>query len=215
MLFRSEDTNPGFQPFGFAGGLYDRDTGLTRFGARDYDPHTGRWTAKDPIGLNGGINLYAYVNNNPINYVDPSGLLVQANYNRTTGELSVRDRDTGKTASIKAASGGRPFGDPIPAGWYEILDHPDQNYLRLDAMDDMLRNDIHDATGRNQFRLHHYGSGNTIGCISAEEGEDWEKIRELIRNTETITVPDNARPWWKFWGKQEYIRKFGTLSVTN
>lgn len=43
------DTNPGFQPFGFAGGLYDPDTGLYRFGARDYDPTTGRWTAKDPI----------------------------------------------------------------------------------------------------------------------------------------------------------------------
>jgi RHS repeat-associated protein len=43
------DTNPGFQPFGFAGGLYDQDTGLVRFGARDYDPETGRWTAKDPI----------------------------------------------------------------------------------------------------------------------------------------------------------------------
>ncbi len=43
------DSNPGFQPFGFAGGLYDRDTGLVRFGARDYDPETGRWTVKDPI----------------------------------------------------------------------------------------------------------------------------------------------------------------------
>ena len=48
------DTNPGFQPFGFAGGLYDHDTGLVRFGARDYDPETGRWTAKDPIGFSGG-----------------------------------------------------------------------------------------------------------------------------------------------------------------
>ena len=48
------DSNPGFQPFGFAGGLYDTDTGLTRFGARDYDAETGRWTAKDPILFNGG-----------------------------------------------------------------------------------------------------------------------------------------------------------------
>jgi RHS repeat-associated protein len=39
------DSAPGTQPFGFAGGLYDRDTGLVRFGARDYDPSTGRWAA--------------------------------------------------------------------------------------------------------------------------------------------------------------------------
>jgi len=36
------------QPFGFAGGIYDPDTGLVRFGARGYDAETGRWTAKDP-----------------------------------------------------------------------------------------------------------------------------------------------------------------------
>ncbi len=39
------DSSPGFQPFGFAGGLWDRDTGLVRFGARDYDPEVGRWTS--------------------------------------------------------------------------------------------------------------------------------------------------------------------------
>ena len=69
------DTNPGFQPFGFAGGLHDRDTGLVRFGARDYDPETGRWTAKDPILFAGGdSNLYGYVLNDPVNRIDPWGL---------------------------------------------------------------------------------------------------------------------------------------------
>jgi RHS repeat-associated protein len=73
------DTNPGFQPFGFAGGLYDQDTGLVRFGARDYDPETGRWTAKDPILFAGGdANLFAYVANDPVNWVDPQGLFVIA-----------------------------------------------------------------------------------------------------------------------------------------
>jgi RHS repeat-associated protein len=68
------DTNPGFQPFGFAGGIYDRDTGLVRHGARDYDPETGRWTAKDPIKFKGGAaNLYGYVLNDPVNAIDPNG----------------------------------------------------------------------------------------------------------------------------------------------
>jgi RHS repeat-associated protein len=71
------DTNPGFQPFGFAGGLYDADTGLVRFGARDYDPETGRWTAQDPIDFAAGdSNLYGYVLGDPVNLVDPSGLYV-------------------------------------------------------------------------------------------------------------------------------------------
>jgi RHS repeat-associated protein len=69
------DTNPGFQPFGFAGGMYDADTGLTRFGARDYDPVIGRWTTKDPINFDGGdTNLYGYVLSDPVNLIDDDGL---------------------------------------------------------------------------------------------------------------------------------------------
>jgi RHS repeat-associated protein len=66
------DTNPAFSvPFGFAGGLHDRDTGLVRFGYRDYDPETGRWTAKDPILFAGGdVDLYGYCLNDSVNWAD-------------------------------------------------------------------------------------------------------------------------------------------------
>jgi RHS repeat-associated protein len=70
------DTNPGFQPFGFGGGLYDADTGLVRLGARDYDATTGRWTAKDASSfVSGDGNLYRYVRNDPVNLMDADGAM--------------------------------------------------------------------------------------------------------------------------------------------
>ena len=49
---------------------------MTRFGYRDYDASTGKWTAKDPIGFDGGdTNLYGYVLGDPVGFVDPSGLV--------------------------------------------------------------------------------------------------------------------------------------------
>jgi RHS repeat-associated protein len=72
----TQDTNPALQPFAFAGGLYDLHTKLIRFGARDYDPSTGRWTTKDPIRFRGlDSNLYKYVFDDPINLRDPDGYL--------------------------------------------------------------------------------------------------------------------------------------------
>jgi RHS repeat-associated protein len=70
------ESGAGFQPFGFAGGLYDAVTGLVRFGARDYDAETGRWTNRDPIGFGGQQgNQYLYVGGDAVNWVDRDGRL--------------------------------------------------------------------------------------------------------------------------------------------
>lgn len=70
------DSAPAFDlPFGFAGGLADPVTGLVRFGLRDYEPESGRWTARDPILYKGGqANLYVYAGGDPVGQRDPSGL---------------------------------------------------------------------------------------------------------------------------------------------
>jgi RHS repeat-associated protein len=69
------DSNAGLQPFRYAGGLMDQEAGLIRFGARDYDPRTGRWVTKDPIGFGGGSwSLYVYAWDRPQTAIDPLGL---------------------------------------------------------------------------------------------------------------------------------------------
>jgi RHS repeat-associated protein len=59
--------------FGFTGHLHHKETGLILTHYRAYDPRLGRWLSRDPIAENGGINLYGYVGNNPINAFDPTG----------------------------------------------------------------------------------------------------------------------------------------------
>jgi RHS repeat-associated protein len=63
------------QPYAFTGREFDRETRLYYYRARYYDPGTGRFTQQDPIGYDGGLNLYAYVGGNPVNAVDPWGLI--------------------------------------------------------------------------------------------------------------------------------------------
>ncbi|MCK4565531.1 MAG: RHS repeat-associated core domain-containing protein [Verrucomicrobia bacterium] len=62
----------------FQGREIDWTTGLYYFRARWYNPETGRWLSKDPIGIAGGLNLYTAFENNPVNLIDPMGLYVPA-----------------------------------------------------------------------------------------------------------------------------------------
>lgn len=63
------------QPYTYTDREYDQETGMYFYRARYYDPKVGRFVTKDPIGFAGGdVNLYTYVRNNPVNYIDPAGL---------------------------------------------------------------------------------------------------------------------------------------------
>ena len=197
-----DDSAPGFQPFGYAGGEYDATTDLVRFGARDYDAEIGRWTAKDPIGFAAGdTNLYAYVGGDPIGLVDVTGLMVLAVYNHSHQFLWVLSADMGgistAVGTFDSGYGWRndglmpwlanrlvPNQGPLPQGLYEIFAPPrGGSFYRLDPMDGAPRNDTHDASGRSLFRLH--GPGGSTGCLTAQDDESWARILAVLKAART------------------------------
>ena len=119
----AQDTSPGFQPFGFAGGIYDADTGLVRFGARDYDAESGRWAARDPVRFDGGWNSFEYASGDPLNRVDVNGLTDQpwpAN--------GVVSNDT-ETRTVYAVDLDSASATALEPGESTSLVHDDQDFV--------------------------------------------------------------------------------------
>ena len=106
--------------FRYAGGLYDTTTGATKFGARYYDPNTGRFTQPDPSGQE--ENPYAYTGNNPASYNDPTGLcgewysvygcddLLEDQYSSAETSCTIWGVGGGAVAYGVAAAAGGPIG---------------------------------------------------------------------------------------------------------
>ena len=116
-------TVSGNTRYTYTGRERDADTGLMYYRARFYDPQLGRFIGEDPIGLNGGINPYSYVLNNPARSVDPSGLdiydfalgLVADHY---LNDENVVMAGLGVTAHVSAG-----FGDGITGGFADLAAH--------------------------------------------------------------------------------------------
>jgi RHS repeat-associated protein len=90
----------------FQGREYSVATGLYNFRARWYDPVTGRWLSKDPIGLEGGLNLYVFCENDPVNWVDPWGLAPPNKNLFPSGDPINKDWDNIKPQKGRYSVGG-------------------------------------------------------------------------------------------------------------
>lgn len=97
---------PASSPSGFQPGLYDHDTALVQFWARWYDASTGRWLSKYTILLEGGLNLYVFCGNDPVNYVDPSGLCEEESVWKAAGLGFMEGLSRGAQGIVNAFTGG-------------------------------------------------------------------------------------------------------------
>jgi RHS repeat-associated protein len=108
----------------FPGQIADSESGLFYNQNRYYDPLTGRYTQSDPIGLDGGLNTYSYVGNNPILYIDPTGLI--CTYSQATGRFVCPNGLDGTGYSGNGiglnnpGAQGIPNTGPIPEGCYTV-----------------------------------------------------------------------------------------------
>ena len=118
-----------------AGQYADAETGLHYNYQRYYDPETGRYTTADPIGLRGGLNLYAYVYNDPLGAIDPLGLAADDILGRSGGNW-------GLGAPLSTGSPAEPsVGKPAAA---ETLD-PNNSFVQKLAS--VAQGSLHHLTG--------------------------------------------------------------------
>jgi RHS repeat-associated protein len=122
--------------FGYAGAYVHQPSGLLLMGARFYSPTLGRFINRDPIGESGGVNLYAYVANNPINRTDPLGLQ-PITYGNFGGQGFVNGGPGSETTNFPHMIGQPGFTIPITPRdrcyyWHDVCLH---NCARIGSSD--------------------------------------------------------------------------------
>jgi RHS repeat-associated protein len=193
---------------------------------RAYDPSLGRWISRDPIGEKGGVNLFAYVGNNPSNAIDPLGLLTMTYY-ISTGTMYAADlyrMDFRTFSSFHSGKGiyqddpasenVRNMG-PIPLGDYSIFNRPGlykgtgyPAYI-LDPIDERPGNDLLERNGRDAFRLH-FGN-QSDGCAVTSSTDDLDQIVFMLEMSPPIRSGGSSSPPHPWFG--EHGLYYGIMHV--
>ncbi len=199
------------QSFGFAGGIYEAQTGLTRFGARDYDGTIGRWTSKDPIRFSGGdSNLFGYVFSDPINYTDQTGLspsvncdtdtLTETTYTTIKEEKILLYTETGYSFEPSGTSIGpeidrRTGFKPSLSITFDVWETHTKHYKI------------------NIYRVHHTVRTGVTKCTRKDE------CGKVLDSWENHWSKESSFPWKEFIRSKYFVdvprlvRKLGSISI--
>jgi RHS repeat-associated protein len=161
--FGEADVNPNssvVNNFRFSGQYYDQETGLHYNYHRYYDPKTGRYLKPDPIGMEAIAHLFAYVGNNPINEIDPSGLWGPVEHLRLT-QLSMRagtlfnqiDIERVKRANLNVDRLANQLNDPAH---YMLGKQKESEKLIRDALERAIK---YEMTGYHEKAMDALGEG--------------------------------------------------------
>ncbi|GJG89822.1 hypothetical protein tb265_50030 [Gemmatimonadetes bacterium T265] len=131
------------QPYLFAGRAYDRETGLYYNRARYYDPQGRRFLSEDPAGPAGGVNLYVYAGNDPVNNLDPSGTTCATyaeveyhHYSDGSVEMEILGYETECSGGSGGGSGSQQQPKPPkPKSPKECSDRTATNFTKEHAAD--------------------------------------------------------------------------------
>ena len=183
-------------PFGFSTKYRDAETGLLYYGYRYYNPATGRWLNRDPIGEQGGENLYSFVHNNLIGTWDLLGL-------RGNGHHLIPE------ATWKSVFGDSERSMNI---WKQLLDAPEEARTGLNSKD-------HDYTGHNEYSrrvrdiLEDFKKsemGNNASRISSDRAREMlRRVKcspdEYIRGFNSAVHQGGKINYWNGWRIVETI----------
>ncbi len=179
-------------PIRFQGQYFDEETGLHYNRYRYYDPHSGRFISKDPIGLVGGINVWQYAPNS-ILWIDPLGLAKKCPADRTCEELY---RDIMKNSiGTKETQGAR--------GALERIEHLNEDsgdlYRRAPALEDgrSMKGKGGSLDGMGSFEGHQMAAQTTLDSLKSEIlaydtkgcGASYKKIPQKVRDIARMSVP--------------------------